>query len=161
MFRSFLRWRSLIAIIVVFLLLLVGAMIAIPRNLERRWADIEARMAEAEISAKFLPLEAKPLSAEGNFFNHPDLIDLPLKENDAIKQKLLDARRQKLIGLQAGLENVTLGDGSTLGRPLDFKETAKLLLETKVLTSQPENGAEAQAIRAALESRPVLPMLME
>ncbi len=161
MFRSFIRWRSLVAIFVVFLLLLAGAMIAIPRSLKRRWATIEGRMAEAEISAKFLPLEAKPLSAEGNFFNHHDLIGLPLKENDPAKQKLLEAQRQKLIGLQAGLENVTLGDGSTLGRPLDFKETAKLLVEKKVLTSQPESGAEAQAIRAALESRPVLPMLIE
>ena len=161
MFRSLIRWRSLVAIIIVFLLLLVAAMIAIPRSLKHRWASIEARMAEAEISAKFLPLEAKPLSAEGNFFNHPDLIDLPLKENDAIKQKLLDARRQKLIGLQTGLENVTLGDGSILGRTLDFKETAKLLVETKVLPVQPESGAEAQAIRAALESRPVLKILID
>jgi hypothetical protein len=161
MFRSLIRWRSLVAIIIVFLLLLVAAMIAIPRSLKRRWAAIEARMAEAEISAKFLPLEAKPLSAEGNFFNHPALIDLPLKENDPTKQKLLDARRQKLIGLQTGLENVTLGDGSILGRPLDFKETAKLLVETKVLLVKPASGAEAQAIRAALESRPALKILIE
>ncbi len=161
MFRSFIRWRSLVIIFVLFLLLAVAMMIASPRSLKRRWAAIEARMAQAEISAKFLPLEAKPLSAEGNFFNHPDLIDLPLKEDDPIKQKLLDARRQKLIGLQVGLENVTLGDGSILGRPLDFKETSKLLVETKVLAMQPESGAEAQAIRAALESRPVLQMLIE
>lgn len=161
MFRSFLRWRSLAVLCVLVLLLVVGVVIAIPRSLERRWTSIEARMAQAEISAKFLPLEAKPLSAEGNFFNHPDLIDLPLKENDPTKQKLLDARRQKLIGLPKGLENVTLGDGPILGRPLDFKETAKLLVETKVLSVQPESGAEAEAIRAALESRPVLQMLMD
>ncbi len=161
MFHSFLRWRSLAALFVLVLLLAVGVVIAIPHSLERRWTAIEARLAQAEISAKFLPLEAKPLSAEGNFFNHPDLIDLPLKENDPAKQMLLDARRQKLIGLQTGLENVTLGDGSILGRPLDFKETAKLLVETKVLPVQPDSGAEAEAIRAALESRPVLQMLIE
>ncbi|MES2598176.1 MAG: hypothetical protein V4662_22770 [Verrucomicrobiota bacterium] len=141
--------RIILGFFVVVIVLMAGMVFWISTNLKRRQAMIDSRMAEAGISGEFLPLRTPALSAEGNFFNHPDLINLPL---DGASSGTLGAK-----DLGPGVPS--LGEGAALGRALDMEETVKTMAMHKLLPALPESGREAQVIRALFEADPAWAIL--
>jgi hypothetical protein len=150
------RLIAVLGLIFILIVACISVFYWIPREIQKRWQRIEDRLAAENIDTDFWALQKPPLPAEGNFFNIPELIDLPLEPTEPLTKLMLKSKRDDLIKLSEGLQKSSPSAGIAKGEKLDLLKSAQELVISGVLKTQPALGREAQAIRAGLETRPLL-----